>query len=111
MKAAGPLVLGDFATSNLKYAKPGALIKFTSPDTRKFLNGTLVTSTTDNAEDRVWAKIGAVSGDGANGGLGNLESGAGPVTLNNILPDWVCTKCNHSKFYNIIFNTIRSRYD
>ena len=86
MKAAGPLVLGDFATSNLKYAKPGALIKFTSPDTRKFLNGTLVTSTTDNAEDRVWAKIGAVSGDGANGGLGNLESGLGPVTLNNILP-------------------------
>jgi hypothetical protein len=87
MKAAGPLVLGDFATSNLKYAKPGALIKFTSPDTRKFLNGTLVTSTTDNAEDRVWAKIGAVSGDGANGGLGNLESGDGPVILNNILPD------------------------
>ena len=37
--------------------------------------------------DRVWAKIGAVVGDGANNGLGNLESGAGPVTLNNILPD------------------------
>jgi len=86
IKAAGPLVVGDFATSNLKYVKPGALVKFTSPDTRKFLNSTLVTSTTDNAEDRVWAKIGAVSGDGANGGVGNLESGAGPVTLNNILP-------------------------
>ena len=86
-QAGGPLVLGSFATSNLKYAKPGALLKFTSPDTRKFLNGTLVTSTTDNAEDRVWAKIGAVVGDGANNGLGNLESGAGPVTLNNILPD------------------------
>ena len=87
IKAAGPLVVGDFATSNLKYVKPGALVKFTSPDTRKFLNSTLVTSTTDNAEDRVWAKIGAVSGDGANGGVGNLESGAGPITLNNILPD------------------------
>ena len=56
----GALALGDSATSNLKYAKSGALIKFTSPDTRKFLNGTLVTSTTDNAEDRLWAKIGAV---------------------------------------------------
>jgi len=43
IKAAGPLVLGDFATSNLKYAKPGALVKFTSPDTRTFLNGVLVT--------------------------------------------------------------------
>jgi hypothetical protein len=82
----GALVIGDFATSNMKFAKTGALIKFTSPDTRKFLNGKLVTSTTDNAEDRLWAKIGAVVLDGANGGVGNLESGSGPVTLNNIVP-------------------------
>jgi len=83
----GALVIGDSATSNMKFAKPGALIKFTSPDTRKFLNGTLVTATTDNAEDRVWAKIGAVVLDGANTGAGNLESGVGPVTLNNIVPN------------------------
>ena len=38
----GALVIGDSATSNLKYAKPGALVKFTSPDTREFLNNTLV---------------------------------------------------------------------
>ena len=82
----GALVLGDFATSNLKFAKPGALVKFTSPDTRTFLNGTLVTAGTEDAEDRVWAKIGAVVGDGANGGTGDLESGVGPVTLNNIIP-------------------------
>ena len=83
----GALVTGDFATSNMKFAKPGALIKFTSPDTRKFLNGTLVTSGTDNAEDRAWAKIGAVEGDGANGGTGNLESGVGPITLSSIVPN------------------------
>ena len=83
----GALVIGDYATSNMKFAKPGALVKFTAPDTRKFLNGTLVTSTTDNAEDRLWAKIGEVVLDGANGGLGNLESGVGPVTLNNIVPN------------------------
>ncbi len=83
----GALVIGDFATSNLKYAKPGALVKFTSPDTREFLNNTLVTAGTDNAEDRVWAKIGAVVLDGANGGKGNLETGVGPVTLNNIIPN------------------------
>jgi len=82
----GALVTGDFATSNMKFAKAGALIKFTSPDTRKFLNGTLVTSTTDNAEDRLWVKIGAVVGDGANSGTGNLESGVGPITLSNIVP-------------------------
>ena len=85
--AGGPLVIGDSATSNMKFAKPGALIKFTSPDTRKFLNGVLVTSGTDNSEDRAWAKIGAVVLDGANGGAGNLESGVGPVTLMDIIPN------------------------
>jgi len=83
----GPLVIGDSATSNMKFAKPGALVKFTSPDTRKFLNGVLVSSATGDAEDRSWAKIGAVVLDGANGGVGNLESGVGPVTLNNTVPN------------------------
>ena len=83
----GALVVGDSATSNLKYAKVGALIKFTSPDTREFLNDKLVTAGTDNAEDRAWAKIGAVVLDGANGGVGNLEDGTGPITINDIIPD------------------------
>ena len=83
----GALVTGSYATSNLKYATVGSLIKFTSPDAREFLNNTLVTAGTDNAEDRVWAKLGAVDGDGANSGVGNLESGLGPITLNNIIPD------------------------
>jgi hypothetical protein len=82
----GPLAIGDYATSNLKYAKTGALIKFTSPDSREFLNGKLVTAGTDNAEDRAWAKISAVEGDGSNSGVGNLESGVGPITLNDIVP-------------------------
>jgi hypothetical protein len=85
--AGGPLLTGEFATSNLKFAKPGALIKFTSSDTREFLNNTLVTAGTDNAEDRMWTKVGAVVGDGANAGVGNLETGVGPVTLSNIIPD------------------------
>ena len=83
----GALAIGDFATSNFKYAKTGSLVKFVSPDTREFLNNTLVTAGTDNAEDRIWAKIGAVEGDGSNDGTGNLESGAGPVTLANIIPN------------------------
>ena len=82
----GPLVVGDFSTTNLKYAKPGALIKFTSPDSRKFLNGKLVPSTTGLAQDRQWSKISLVVGDGANGGAGNLESGLGPITLNDVVP-------------------------
>ena len=83
----GALNIGDFATSNLKYAKVGSLVKFVSPDTREFLNNKLVTAGTDEAEDRLWAKIAAVDGDGSNGGTGNLESGNGPVTLANVVPN------------------------
>ena len=74
-----------FSTSKLKYAKVGSLVKLTSPDTREFLNGKLVTAGTDNAEDRAWVKISAVVGDGSNNGEGNLESGLGPITLNDII--------------------------
>ena len=83
----GALVVGEYATSNFKFAKPGALVKFTSPDTREFFNNSLVTAGTDNAENRSWAKIGAVVLDGANAGVGNLEDGTGPVTLNNVIPN------------------------
>jgi len=85
--AGGPLAVGDFSTSNLKYAKVGALVKLTSPDSREFLNGKLVTAGTDNAQDRAWVKISAVVGDGSNNGEGNLESGVGPITLNDIIPE------------------------
>jgi len=84
--ASGPLTLGDYATSNLKYAKVGSMIKFTSPDNREFLNGKLVSAGSDLAEDRSWAKITGVVLDGANQGEGNLENGLGPVTLNDIIP-------------------------
>jgi len=84
--ASGPMVVGEYSTNNLQYVKAGSLIKFTSPDTREFLNGRLVTGGTNNAQDRLWAKTTGVVGDGANGGLGNLESGVGPLTLANIVP-------------------------
>jgi len=83
----GAISVGDFATSNFKFVKPGALIKFTSPDTREFSNNKLVTAGTNNAEDRLWAKVGSVVDDGSNGGLGNLESGLGPVLLTNVVPN------------------------
>ena len=71
----------------MKFLKPGALVKFSSPDTREFLDNILVTAGTDNAEDRLWGKVGAVVGDGSNSGVGNLDSGLGPVTLSTIIPD------------------------
>jgi hypothetical protein len=84
--AGGPLAVGDYSTSNLKYAKSGSLIRFVSPDSREFLNGRLVTAGTNLAEDRAWAEVTGVAGDGSNNGAGNLESGVGPITLNGTIP-------------------------
>ena len=106
--AGGPLSVGDFATSNLKYAQPGALIKFTSPDTREFLNGRLVTSGTDLAEDRAWAKVSAVVGDGSNDGAGNLESGIGPITLNDTIPAGAVLSAVFPKFATVLDTALKT---
>ena len=106
--AAGPLTLGDYSTSNLKYAKVGALIKFTSPDTREFLNGKLVTLGTDLAADRAWAKISAVVLDGANQGEGNLENGQGPVTLNDVIPENAVASAVYPTFTNIFDTELKT---
>jgi len=84
-----PLKIGSFATSNLKYAKTGALIKFTAPSGKVFdINNNLITGTsgTINTRDYIWASISAVVTDGTNQGVGNLETGVGPVTLSEVIP-------------------------
>ena len=84
-----PLKIGSFATSNLKYAKVGALVKFTAPSGKVFdINNNLITgvSGTINTRDYIWASISAVVTDGTNQGVGNLETGVGPVTLSEVIP-------------------------
>jgi hypothetical protein len=51
-------------------------------------NNRLVQGTPMRADERteIWASAQAIVGDGYNGGLGNLTSGAGPVTINNFVP-------------------------
>ena len=84
-----PLKIGSFATSNLKYAKVGALLKFTAPSGKVFdVNNNLITGTsgTINTRDYIWASISEVVTDGTNQGVGNLETGVGPVTLSEVIP-------------------------
>jgi len=71
------------------FVTPGALIKFVSPTGYYFdRNNRLVQGTPSRADEtlEIWASPLQVLGDGYNGGLGNLPSGAGPVTLNNFVP-------------------------
>ncbi len=84
-----PLKIGDFSSSNLKYAKVGALAKFTAPSGKVFdVNNNLIdgTSGTINTRDFIWTSLSAVVTDGTNQGVGNLDTGFGPVTLSEVIP-------------------------
>jgi len=84
-----PLKIGGFTSSNLKFGKVGALLKFTAPAGKVFdVNNRLVTGTsgTLNTRDTIWTSITAVVTDGTNQGKGNLDTGVGPVTLSEVIP-------------------------
>lgn len=86
-----PIPVGNvlLSTNPFYFVTPGALIKFVSPTGYYFdRNNRLVQGSPTRSDERleIWASPLQVVGDGYNGGLGNLPSGAGPVTLNNFVP-------------------------
>ena len=84
-----PIPVGDTTTTMFKYVIPGSLIKFVPPTGYYFdRNNRLVQGTAMRADERmeIWASPQQIIGDGYNGGLGNLSTGAGPVTINNFVP-------------------------
>ncbi len=80
-----PLNVGDFTTSNLKYVKSGALIKFV-----------------DSNDQIFWTMTKQVIGDGTNSGIGLLDDGTGPVILSNIIPDGATIVEVIPKFINVL---------
>lgn len=84
-----PVPVGATTTSQFKYAVVGSLIKFVPPAGYYFdKNNRLQQGVPTRADERleIWASPQQIVGDGYNGGIGNLTSGAGPVTLNNFVP-------------------------
>jgi hypothetical protein len=84
-----PIPIGDTTTTMFKYAIVGSLIKFVPPTGYYFdRNNRLVQGTPMRADERmeIWASPQQIVGDGYNNGVGNLSSGAGPVTINNFVP-------------------------
>ena len=90
--AAGtPIPVGTPAgtLSPFYYAITGSLIKFVPPAGYYFdKNNRLVQGNPTRADERleIWASPMDVLGDGMNNGIGNLSSGAGPITINNFVP-------------------------
>ncbi len=90
-EANSPYKLGTYTSTLLRFATPGALVKFTAPTGQYFnkANGNaLVTgpATVTNSTTTLWCKIVSVAGDGSNNGTGTLTDGTGTVILNDVIP-------------------------
>ena len=83
--------LGSFTATDLKYFKPGALVRFEAPagyyfDTNNANTLVLGNGTASGASNYVWAEVVSVIDDGTAAGTGTLSTGFGPVTLNKEIP-------------------------
>ena len=84
-----PQTIGSFVGDNRKYLTENSLVKFDAPSGKYFTAGNLLKTGTPSLPGErttIWSTINDVVTDGTNGGLGNLENGNGPVTLNDIVP-------------------------
>jgi len=84
-----PVAIGSYNSSNLKYVKVGALVKFVPPTGYFFDSDNRLKPGVPTRPDEkllIWASPIRVIGDGTNNGVGNLANGSGPVTLNNYVP-------------------------
>ena len=90
MNASGvPLQIGSYVASNNKYIQEGAIVRLTAGDGKYFDSQNFVKTGTPSASgDKyyIYAAITLVVGDGSNSGHGNLPSGSGPVTINQVIP-------------------------
>jgi hypothetical protein len=91
--AGTPIPVGASSGTNFRYVQVGSLIKFVAPvingqpyyfDRNNRLQSGVPTRPDERTE--IWASAQAIVGDGYNNGLGNLNSGTGPVTINNFVP-------------------------
>jgi len=88
-----PIPVGTSTTSDFKYVQVGSLIQFVAPTINGVTyyfdrNNKLQPGTPSKPDERteIWAAAQAIIGDGYNGGVGNLLSGSGPITINNFVP-------------------------
>lgn len=93
--------LNTFTSSNLKYIEPGALIKFVAPTGSYFNKDNQIVSgnpTEKGATTYKWVKVISVTNDGTANNTGVLDSGLGPVVLNDEIPSGAILSVIRPKF-------------
>jgi hypothetical protein len=83
--------VGTFTATDLKYFRPGALVKFVPAtgyyfDTNNFNKTKLGNATTAGSANYIWAEVVSVADDGTGTGTGKLSTGLGPIGLNRPIP-------------------------
>jgi hypothetical protein len=95
--------IGDSLSSNFKFIKAGSIIKFSAGTGNYFdARNVIQTGTPSKSGDKyyIYAAVQQVVGDGTNGGQGNLSSGAGPITLNEEVPEGAILSQVYAVFNN-----------
>ncbi len=85
-----PVQVAGYTSSNMQYIREGSLLKFSAPSGYVFdVNNNLIVGEAGqlNTKTYLWASVSNLIDDGTNQGAGNLESGSGPVTLTEVIPD------------------------
>ena len=83
------LQIGSAVTSSNQYIVQGSIVRFSAGSGNYFdANNYIKVGTPSQPGDKyyIYAAVELVVGDGTNGGQGNLSSGQGPVTINQIIP-------------------------
>lgn len=86
----GIFQVGSLVADGKKYIKQGAILKFSAGTGNCFDAQNKIKSgvpTLPNDKDFIYAAVQKVVADGSGNGQGNLPSGAGPITLNQIVPE------------------------
>ena len=88
-QSGAPQMIGLYTSNNARYIVQNSLVKFVPQPGYYFTNDNLMVPGVPTREEDhtvIWASPTAVYGDGANGGVGNLSTGVGPVVLNAFVP-------------------------
>lgn len=81
-----PVTVGSFTQSILKFIEPGSFLKFTAPSGSHFMpDGTLMSGPATHVGSRtyVWTKVVSIDDTGTEV---NVDTGLGPIVLNDVIP-------------------------
>jgi hypothetical protein len=102
-----PIAVGIYTASSPKYIVPGTQLRFASPIGQYFdINNRL--TTTNTGVTTIWASVVSVIGDGYNFGEGNLDTGAGSITLDRFVPTGASVDTIIPTFQNTLPSTVSS---